>query len=520
MLVRRSGFMVFVAVAMLAVGASPAAGATFQVISIADAADTAPGNGVCATSLGVCTLRAAMQEANATPGIDAITFAIGSGPQQITIGSPLPTLVYPVTIDGTTQPGYASSPLVTLYGGGTVTGLVIAGGNSVIRSLVFAGFVGHGLRITGNGGNTIERSYIGVLADGTSSASNFGSGIFVDESPNNVIRYSLISSNLGDLNTTHSGGIVLSGPASTGNLILSNLIGTDITGLRRLGNLGRGIAVRDAPTNTIRGNVISANFGSGLRIYGTRSTGTLVEGNYIGIGADATLRGVGNFAGVQIRSDYNIVRNNLIAGNEDSGVLIWDREEASGDPQPAHGNATGNYVYANSIAFNNQNGVAVFAGVGNLIWGNAIYSNRLTGIDVSATVGPDPTGLNPFENAAGDGDDTNDVGDVDGGPNEGQNYPVITSATFAETRTIINVSISSVANATIYVHLFASPSCDTTGNGEGRYPLGYATALTDAAGNATLATSFDYDLRSYALTATATNRNGSTSEFSGCQTVQ
>ncbi len=53
--------------------------ATFTVNSVADGADAAPGNGVCATAAGVCTLRAAVQEANAFAGTDTITFSLPAG---------------------------------------------------------------------------------------------------------------------------------------------------------------------------------------------------------------------------------------------------------------------------------------------------------------------------------------------------------------------------------------------------------------------------------------------------------
>lgn len=44
------------------------------VNSVADAVDASPGNGICATATGVCTLRAAVQEANALVGSDTILF--------------------------------------------------------------------------------------------------------------------------------------------------------------------------------------------------------------------------------------------------------------------------------------------------------------------------------------------------------------------------------------------------------------------------------------------------------------
>ena len=53
--------------------------ATFTVNSAADGADANPGNGVCATSTNVCTLRAAVGEANALAGDDTVTFSLPAG---------------------------------------------------------------------------------------------------------------------------------------------------------------------------------------------------------------------------------------------------------------------------------------------------------------------------------------------------------------------------------------------------------------------------------------------------------
>src|SRR5688572_33136742 len=51
--------------------------ASLVVNSTADAVDANPGDGICATSSGVCTLRAAIQEANASNGADTITVPAG-----------------------------------------------------------------------------------------------------------------------------------------------------------------------------------------------------------------------------------------------------------------------------------------------------------------------------------------------------------------------------------------------------------------------------------------------------------
>src|SRR5262249_47514094 len=56
----------------------PASAATFTVDSEDDATDATPGDGQCATKAGSCTLRAAIQEANALPGPDSIRLPSGT----------------------------------------------------------------------------------------------------------------------------------------------------------------------------------------------------------------------------------------------------------------------------------------------------------------------------------------------------------------------------------------------------------------------------------------------------------
>ena len=51
-------------------------GAALVVTSAADAPDAAPGDGSCATASGECTLRAALEESNALPGIDLVEVAL------------------------------------------------------------------------------------------------------------------------------------------------------------------------------------------------------------------------------------------------------------------------------------------------------------------------------------------------------------------------------------------------------------------------------------------------------------
>ena len=51
---------------------------TIVVNDLSDALDVTPGDGACATGTGTCTLRAAIQEANALPGSDLIVLPAGT----------------------------------------------------------------------------------------------------------------------------------------------------------------------------------------------------------------------------------------------------------------------------------------------------------------------------------------------------------------------------------------------------------------------------------------------------------
>src|SRR5829696_7543552 len=84
---------------------APLRAATFTVDNTGDGADHAPGDGVCATASGDCSLRAAIREANATAGADTIAFDIaGAGVHVIQPQTRLPAITDPVTLDGYTQP--------------------------------------------------------------------------------------------------------------------------------------------------------------------------------------------------------------------------------------------------------------------------------------------------------------------------------------------------------------------------------------------------------------------------------
>jgi hypothetical protein len=90
--------LIAVSIAVLFALGEPVAvsAATFAPVNGSDGVDVAPGDGVCASSDGTCTLRAAVQEANALPGPDAITLQA----QKYTIASTPLHLTDDITITG------------------------------------------------------------------------------------------------------------------------------------------------------------------------------------------------------------------------------------------------------------------------------------------------------------------------------------------------------------------------------------------------------------------------------------
>src|SRR5437867_4411551 len=80
-----------IALATLRASAAPL-GLTFVVNSNGDNPDTNPGDEICHTSAGHCTLRAAIEESAEDPGTDAIQFHIGTGIKTIKPNSQLPTI--------------------------------------------------------------------------------------------------------------------------------------------------------------------------------------------------------------------------------------------------------------------------------------------------------------------------------------------------------------------------------------------------------------------------------------------
>ncbi len=226
---------------------STASGATtITVDTTADGADANVGDGVCATSAGTCSLRAAIETSNALAGIDTIVFAIPDGDPgydaastrfDIVPSSSLPTISDTVAIDGSTAVQFASvgRPVVRVTGaasgltvsavGSSITSLWIDGGAGVVvdvdavtltgNAVTNAG--GDGIQIDGAAGIAIRNGWVG-LTPGGSAAANAGSGVFVDKfSSNATVTGNVIANNGG-------AGVGFAVNADTGTSVVGNSI--------------------------------------------------------------------------------------------------------------------------------------------------------------------------------------------------------------------------------------------------------------------------------------------------------
>jgi len=124
---------------------------------------------------------------------DTIVFAIpGAAGEVRTIRpmSALPRDSQNVTVDGTTQPGYAGSPLIELDGslaGHAADGLVVDA-RSVVRRLVINRFGRHGIHVI-RPEVRVEGNYLGTTADGAASAGNGGAGVWITDFSTNRGRW-------------------------------------------------------------------------------------------------------------------------------------------------------------------------------------------------------------------------------------------------------------------------------------------------------------------------------------------
>ncbi len=342
------------AIAMAAAGGASAA--TFTVTNSNDS--------------GAGSLRQAILDANAAAGADTIGFAIpGSGVHTIAPTSGLPTVSGPTTLDATTQPGYAGSPLIEIdntNATGTFYALLINGGDSVVKGFCINRASGPAIWLANGNNNAVTANYLGTDPTGTIARPN-GTGVTIQSSTGNIIG-GTTPADRNIISGNGSGIQVNTGP----NTIIGNYIGTDPTGTVAVPN-GNGILLSSSDGNIVGGttgttpggpctgacNLVSGNTGFGVDI--AQATSAVMKGNFIGVDVSGTLP----------------------LGNGNSGVALL-----SGGGSQVGGSAAGegNVISANfaGIVFNTSNDNTIQGNfIGTNSAGTAALPNSYGGIIVS-----------------------------------------------------------------------------------------------------------------------------------------
>jgi len=323
--------------------------------------------------------------------------------------------------------------------GNTFNGVVIDGSNNTVSGNLISGQVDDGIDVVSGDGSTISNNRIGVGPVGQDHG-NINMGIRVRAPTTNLqISGNQIGFNL------H--GIRLEGGSST--RVEQNRIGTGPSGEDQ-GNTNDGITVLAAAGQTeITDNHIGHNldgirlegsgaevcgnsigFGDNVEPAGNRREGMLVLGGGNRIG-DLSNACAGNFLGdnssdgIEIHSDANIIRDNNIgtfSGNGAGGVLLWSGADL------------------------------------NEINGNIFFNNGLAAVRVGAPAGTrNRFEQNFFQNNVGipidlldNGPTANDVGDVDSGPNNLQNSPVLVELGLVGNEVSIQYRVDSNSDRSVY----------------------------------------------------------------------
>jgi parallel beta-helix repeat protein len=455
---------------------------------------------------GAGSLRSALTGALAH-GSGLITFDIGSGcgPHVITLSSPLPAMTATMIINGYSQTG--SSANDDEYGDNANTCVILEAGNSSVTT---------GIQVPTSAADDVSLTIEGIAFSGFSDAAidlQAGSGHFVGGDhfggsvgghplqPNGIdIRLgaashdsSIGSDDVADRNiigdATGSGILLQGGGApplllgTYNNAILNNFVGvgwdTDYT---NRGNGTRGIHVL-GHDNTISGNVIGDNAQAGILVSNFGGANNVIESNLIGVGFRGFPLANGN-AGIHFAGDI--------------------------------GNApAGNVVRYNTIVDNGDQGVWVEIGQQNKIRRNIIFGNGLLGIDLAAQ------GVNP-------NDDDGGIQQVDYA-NRGLNFPVLTSAGGGYFSGVARGSLTTTGGD-YRLDFYSTRGCDDSGNGEGAVwvrsslvtvtvPQGTDEGTVDFAADVAWTPeplSISPFSNGAAITATATDSVGNTSEFSAC----
>ncbi len=208
-----------------------------------------------------------------------ITFNIPV-PGPIPVLSPLPISTTVVTIDATTQPGYAGTPIVGVDGSACpCDGLSLQGNSSIIGLAVYNFINGGGVWLEGTGSNSLTNSWIGIDLAGN-AAPNLA-GAIIDGANNNTISNNVISGN--------TYGVYIFGSPASNNQVVNNFIGTGPGGTGSIPNAVGVFLDAFATQNLIANNTVANNTVSGVSLFDATTFGNAIKTNSMfnnGIGID------------------------------------------------------------------------------------------------------------------------------------------------------------------------------------------------------------------------------------------
>ncbi|MEP1079566.1 Ig-like domain-containing protein [Leptolyngbya sp. PL-A3] len=457
--------------------------------------------------------------------------------------------------------GVAADGLSGIYVDAASSNNIIGGTTPGSRNVISGN--GTGVLLEGNG-NTLQGNLIGTDVTGTVALGNvlsFIGDFFIEDYAGVGIGVAIRGNHNIIGGTTDAGRNVISGNTNTTgyintgygisletreagglygaseNTIQGNYIGTDITGVNRLGNTGVGITIQGRDGNNLIGGSIpgAANVISGNGQYGILSTnnssGNRIQGNFVGTAEDGTTPLGNGYGGISLAG----FGANFIGGSSAEGNIVAfnGRNNLQFSAGISIDNNNESIVSFNRIFSNIGNGIKSFDS-STAIHSNTIYSNTLNGILLEGFNNPRSSLISntTYGNGllgidlGGNGVTSNDAGDGDTGPNNLQNFPTIISVTSGSSTTNIEgILTSNRANSRYYVEFFSNSSADSSGYGEGETLLGSTFVTSDNNGLANFVATFPVVSdagRFITATATATDifeRYTDTSEFSNVVSV-
>lgn len=336
-----------------------------------DRPDSNPGDGQCKTSKNTCTLRAAIQEANASPGADTIWSNWGNG-VIFALNSPLPEITEAVTLIGSNvADAYPRIDGASLPSG--THGLRLTGNHITVHNFSVTNFTGNGIWITGSE-NVVYNCLIGTNYQGTSGLGNGQNGIAINGSYNEI-RDNVIVDN------TYAGIRVDGG--NENKVLSGNAIGYWPGSGARRANHNDGVLVYGGANTRIGGdtpaqsNSIAGNTASGIRIEAAAGSVTVLA-NKIGAMANGQL--LGNRHGIEVYSSYHTIgstaqKSSWVAGNS-WGIAILG-------PSATYNAVRYNLISTNTGLANSGDGIVLYySGSNNVVENNTVGHSGQHGIAV------------------------------------------------------------------------------------------------------------------------------------------